>query len=264
MTAGIAVQLERHDKKQARAAALHALERAGRSPIYPVDFRSQFGEDALVWTLLDGQLDGFFIEAGAFDGYHYSVTYALECVGWTGLLIEAIPERVEECRERRRRSQVVHAVLGAAVGGETAFTVTDDEYGGMFSHTHATAASQRKRPGESARTVPVPVTTLDALLAEHGGGIDVAVIDVEGAEMSVLHGFDLRRHRPKVILIEDNSRGRDATIADYMRAMPYVQLAWLKINRVYVRTDLAAECVERLTRAIASAPATAARPPGAG
>jgi FkbM family methyltransferase len=246
------MQLERYDKKRARADALRALARAGRTATYPLEFRSQFGEDALVWTLLDGQLDGFFIEVGAFDGYHYSVTYALECAGWSGLLIEAIPERVQECRERRRRSRVVHAVLGATPGHEIPFTVTDDEYGGMFSHTQATAGSQKKRAGGGERTVPVPMTTLDALLTEHPGDTDVAVVDVEGSEMSVLRGFDLERHRPKIVLIEDNSRGRDETIADYMRTMPYVQIAWLKINRVYARADLAAECTARLRQGVAS------------
>jgi FkbM family methyltransferase len=246
------IQLERYDKKRARADALRALAKAGRAPAYPVEFRSQFGEDALVWTLLDGQLDGFFIEVGAFDGYRYSVTYALECVGWSGLLIEAIPERAQECRERRQRSRVVHAVLGEAGAGDTPFTVTDDEYGGMFSHTQETAGSQRKRAGETARTVPVPTTALDALLADHAGGIDAAAIDVEGSELSVLRGFDLARHRPKVILIEDNSRGRDATIAEHMRGTPYVQIAWLKINRVYVRDDLAAACSARLAEAVGS------------
>lgn len=246
------IQLDRYDKKRARSDAFRALAHAGRAETYPLEFRSQFGEDALAWTLLGGQLDGFFIEVGAFDGYHYSATYALECVGWSGLLIEAIPERVRECHERRRRSRVVHAVLGAASGADTPFTVTDDEYGGMFSHTEATAASQKKPPGGHARTVSVPTTTLDALLDDYVGGIGVAVVDVEGSELSVLRGFDLAHHQPKVVLVEDNSRGRDATIADYMGATPYVQIAWLKINRVYVRQDLAAEYSARLTDSLAT------------
>jgi hypothetical protein len=52
-----------------------------------VEFRSQCGEDALIWDAFNGQLDGFYIEVGAFNGYDFSVTYALDCIGWNGLLI---------------------------------------------------------------------------------------------------------------------------------------------------------------------------------
>src|SRR5438045_2172687 len=81
--------------------ALHAeskLRAAGRSPRIPIEFTSQFGEDLLIYDLFDGKFDGFFIEAGAFDGYRYSATYALEAIGWSGLLVEPIPQRAEQCR----------------------------------------------------------------------------------------------------------------------------------------------------------------------
>src|SRR5690349_12929921 len=97
-----------------RLFALEAESRlrwAGRSVRYPVEFTSQYGEDLMLWELFDGASDGFFIEAGAFDGYHYSVTYAFEAVGWNGLLVEAAPEPVERCARRRRYSKVHHNVL---------------------------------------------------------------------------------------------------------------------------------------------------------
>src|SRR5258708_7583815 len=65
------------------------LRRHKREPVMPIEFTSQFGEDLLAWTLLGQPTNGFFIEAGAFDGYRYSVTYPLETMGWKGLLVEA-------------------------------------------------------------------------------------------------------------------------------------------------------------------------------
>ena len=35
-------------------------------------------------------------------------------------------------------------------------------------------------------------------------GIDFVSIDVEGAEFDVLRGFDLGRHRPSLVLLEDH------------------------------------------------------------
>ena len=62
----------------------------------------------------------------------------------------------------------------------------------------------------------VEVTTLDALLEGHTGGIDFVVLDLEGHELAALEGFDLERWRPSVLLVENNDAGGavlDATSA---------------------------------------------------
>jgi FkbM family methyltransferase len=238
--------VERCAVEPAAREAASRLAAAGRAPIYPLEFRSQFGEDALIWRLCGEPLEGRFIEVGAFDGYSFSATYALECLGWTGLLIEPIPEAAQRCRERRRHSRVVHAALGAEAGGETRFMVTEDEHGGMLSYAAGVIPHKKRIEKSASRAITVPVTTLDALLEEHEGGIDAAVIDVEGSEVPLLRGFDLRRHRPKLLLIEDNARGDRTPVSEYMAAMPYTQVATLKVNRVYVREDLAPEWARRL------------------
>src|SRR5262245_62505332 len=58
-----------------RITAMQAEARlalTGRRPRFPVEFRSQFGEDLFFWELFGGKLDGFFIEVGAYDGYRGS------------------------------------------------------------------------------------------------------------------------------------------------------------------------------------------------
>jgi FkbM family methyltransferase len=238
------IELRSLDKKVSRREAIAALAADHRDAVYPVEFRSQFGEDAVIWKLSGGQLDGFFIEAGAFDGYNFAATYALECLGWTGLLVEAIPERAEECRTRRTRSRVVHAALGATHGGEMTFT--NDAHGGMFSFAEGAEVKKKNVLAAGSRSVRVPVVTLDELLRDHGGDIDAVVIDVEGSELGVLSGFDLPRHRPKILIVEDNSRGADEALDRFMADKPYVHAAWLKVNRVYVREDLAPAWSARL------------------
>ena len=55
---------------------------------------------------------GIFVEAGAHDGYTQSNTYFLERRrGWSGVLVEAVPELAERARRRRPRSRVVQAAL---------------------------------------------------------------------------------------------------------------------------------------------------------
>src|SRR5690606_1486705 len=62
--------------------------------------------------------------------------------------------------------------------------------------------------------VPVPVRPLDDVLADAGieGDIHFCKIDVEGLEADVLAGFDLRRWRPWVLVIESTRpNGREQT-----------------------------------------------------
>lgn len=236
-----------------RTAATEArltLMEQGRKPRMPVEFRSQFGEDLWIWDVLGHQTEGFFIEVGAFDGYHYSVTYGLEAMGWNGLLIEALPERAEQCRTRRPHSRVVHSALGRRnATGTVKFVSVQDQYGGMLSYADAKTDHARQIAQEKfqTRTIEAPVTSLDVLLKDHTGPIDAAVIDVEGAELDVLDGFNLDKHKPRLLLLEDNSQSDASALGQYMATKPYVFAGWLAVNRLYVRAD-EEKMLERLRR----------------
>jgi Methyltransferase FkbM domain len=55
----------------------------------------------------------------------------------------------------------------------------------------------------------VQVVTLDDILAQADNPrIDFLSIDVEGNDLQVLRGFDIQRHRPQLIIIEDDYRSR--------------------------------------------------------
>lgn len=214
-------RLDNHRLRQ-RVSGLEAAKAIGSSR--PIDFRAQFAEDSVIWELLDGQTTGFFIEAGAFNGYDLSVTYALEAIGWTGLLVEPIPERAAECKARRPGSRVVNAALSSTIG-TASFRVSDDQYGGMLSAI-----------GDAPESIQVPMTTLDALLADHVRPIDAVIIDVEGSELDVLRGFNLQRFRPRILIVEDNTRGKNTALDEHMADQPYRLLTWCEMNRVYTLT----------------------------
>lgn len=227
------------------ARAGERLREAGRPPRLPVAFRSQYGEDAYLWDLFGEALDGFFIEVGAYDGYTLSVSYAFEAVGWEGLLVEALPERQRDCAARRPGSRVVHAALSRRGSAGTAtFTSVEggDRHGGrqdMLSFLTTDAGHRERVAEESGRSasVTVPLTTMDDLLREHSRPIEFAVIDVEGGERDLLDGFDLDRFRPRVLVVEDNTLGRDAAVHDHLSGHGYAMATCLGVNRVYIRGD---------------------------
>jgi hypothetical protein len=84
----------------------------------------------------------------------------------------------------------------------------------------------------------VPIRTLDAILCEAGiGGIDLLSIDVEGTELDVLAGFTIERYRPRLILLEDDTRTRDKH--GYMTARGYKLVRRTDLNNWYVPRDTA-------------------------
>ena len=65
-------------------------------------FKSQFGQDRYLLTLLRNKKHGFFIELGACDGILHSNTYYFEKkLGWKGITIEPNPLYWEDLNKNR-------------------------------------------------------------------------------------------------------------------------------------------------------------------
>lgn len=239
----------------ARAAHLPGRRASPR----PLELRSQFGEDAFLLDLFQDQESGFFIEVGAFDGFTLSVTYAFETLGWTGVLIEPLPHRAEECRRRRPASRVVHAALSRRGSPPTTTFImleSPGEPADLMSHAAAATGHARRIAGSGARraTVTVPQTTMDAVLEGHTGPIDFAVIDVEGGELDLLDGFDLGRWRPRVLVVEDaglveGAGGESPDLIRRVESAGYVRVRRVGPNHAFVRSD-EAELIRRATDAV--------------
>lgn len=245
--AGLFNQVQSTTKRLYAMEAMEALREQGRKPRRRIEFRSQNGEDLVMWDLSDRATTGFYIEVGAFDGYSLSTTYALDAMGWNGLLIEPILARYEQCKARRPDARVVHAALGAPGSPPTTtFMVTEDQYGGMLSHMGTDTRHAKTVEWATKKSVTVPLTTMNELLKDHQGEIDVASIDVEGSEVVLLQGFDLLKYRPKLILLEDYPDDQASPLPQYMAKQPYTQLGWMESNRIYARNDLVEEFSKRM------------------
>jgi FkbM family methyltransferase len=156
---------------------------------------------------------GVFVEAGANDGVRQSNTYHLEKFhGWTGLLVEPVPELAAECRRNRPRAVVAEAALverdapGATVGLHVAglMSTLAGALGDAGATARHVAAAQAVQPGLPAtRLIEVPARTLSALIDAAGiKAVDLLSLDVEGAEAAALRGLDLGRHAPRFICVE--------------------------------------------------------------
>jgi len=163
-----------------------------------MDSYSQSGEDLLLWEYFGAKTNGFFLEAGANHPTKLSQTWLFELHGWEGILVEPVAKNCELLRQHRPRSQVFQCALGAPEQrGRAQISVAggDDVLSGLAVNDDVIVE----------RMEEVEVRTLDEILVEAGNPkLDFVSIDVEGMELQVLRGFDLMRHRPAMLLIEDH------------------------------------------------------------
>jgi len=197
-------------------------------------YQSQHGEDAWLERYFRGKRQGFFVDVGAYDGVVLSNSYYFERVGWTGVLVEAHPDKAAACRENRPRSRVFECAAVASAEVKT-LDLIDVPDGEVYS-TVVPSDFNLKRLDEyglGSRRIPVACRTLDAMLSEiDAPAIDFVSIDVEGAELDVLKGFDLARWKPRLVIVESPTP-RLAGIRDHFVAHGYAYLRSIDINDVY-------------------------------
>jgi len=201
-------------------------------------------------TKIDAAIDrdgGFFVEAGANDGFTQSNTYWLERFrGWNGILIEPMPTHYEECRLERPGATIVNAALmPAAAPGQTGRM----QFGELKSSVHGTQPEGEQewvKPGlvlgwRDPHEVEVPARTLSSIIDEHDAPeIDLLSLDIEGFEPQALAGLDLDRHAPRWIVVEvhDLESGREA-IEEALRDRYDLEAQISPLDLLYRRADLA-------------------------
>jgi len=196
---------------------------------------SQFRED----KILDGifvDKAGTCVEVGANDGITGSTTYYFEKKGWKCVLVEPVPELCD--RIRRFRSAIVFECAASSESGEDVFHVAESAE--SLSTFSLTVPLQKQIEGENTnvREIRVRKRTLDGILEEAGiSGIDFITIDVEGHELEVLRGFSIEKHRPRIMIIEDNSDQTDANIRAYMEEKGYKAFLRTGVNDWYASTS---------------------------
>lgn len=214
------VEVERRIKKvlgsvltstRAKTARFHAVQ--AKELLGLAHWPAHDELDRKVVAHLGGKRNGIFVEAGANDGLAHSNTWHLERRrGWTGLLVEPVPENAELCR-RFRKAKVARCALGSmAQDGET---VTMHFGAGMSvveganpAHLVNGSASEHAAMGagwigRQSYSFDAPVRALSNLLDEAGiSEVDLLSLDVEGFEVPALQGIDFDRHKIHHILIE--------------------------------------------------------------
>lgn len=156
-------------------------------------------EDVTLYRALKGVTKGVYIDVGANDPVNDSVTCAFYQRGWRGINIEPSPHWHARLQADRPEDINLQIALGDAEGNALLHDIPGTGMGTLV----AGIAQAHQARGLSVQTLPVQTRTLSAVCEAHGvGEVHFLKIDVEGAEASVLRGFDLQRWRPWVVVVE--------------------------------------------------------------
>ena len=176
---------------------------------------SQFGQDKWLWDVVFGRKrDGVFIDVGAYDGETHSNSAALErCFGWSGILVEANPAKMEILKQWRPKTLIYHAAAGDTNHMCRFLSKQNDELSGLVGESKTSSVA-----GDVVSDVPC--IRLGDLFARHGiHKVNYLSIDTEGVELMVLRTINFDEVDIDVIGVENN--GHQALISAFLTSKGY-------------------------------------------
>jgi FkbM family methyltransferase len=191
-------------------------------------------EDIRLWRALKTVENGFYIDVGANDPTHDSVTKAFYDHGWTGINVEPMPNYYEALCQQRPKDTNLQCVAGESADSLTFYGIA----GTGLSTVDPAMAQMHKDAGMDVRSQTVQSRTLTSICEEHAQGrpIHFLKIDVEGHEETVLRGMDFTQWRPWVILIE-TPWDRDQTWETLVTDAGYQSILFDGINTYYLAEE---------------------------
>jgi len=182
-------------------------------------------EEILIWNFFDNRSKGFFVEIGANHPVNLSQTYFLEKNGWSGILVEPLPDMANLIREKR-----IATLYEVACGAPGETRQIELFIAGKFSSTQKHVVYTNV---EYTDSITVPIMTVDSILKkENYPDVNFLSIDTEGTELNVLKGIDFTKTRPNLMLIEYHVLSLD--IHWYLASKGYKLIRRTGVNNWYV------------------------------
>jgi FkbM family methyltransferase len=157
---------------------------------------SQHGEGSILAALVEDDWPRFLVDVGAHDGRSLSNSFPFLELGWSGVLVEPLPQAFSLLSERYAARADVQCVQAACAerDGRMRLSVGTDGPLPMTS-----------KLGGDGGDIDVAARTLTGLLLEAGAPADFSflLVDAEGTDGAVLEGLDFDRFRPRVVVTED-------------------------------------------------------------
>jgi FkbM family methyltransferase len=143
-----------------------------------------------------------FVEIGAYDGESVSNTSGLADAGWKGIYVEPVHSNYVKCLERHQNNNVI--VSNLAIGlNEGVQEIYKNGILSSLDQDHAVLGVNKFHYPEYTKDVCYQIR-MDKFLKNYSVPyqFDLLVVDVEGRENEVFYSFDLKKWKPKMMIIE--------------------------------------------------------------
>ena len=202
----------------------------------------QYVDEVIRSYFPDYNYKGVFIDIGAFEPIKISNSYHFEKNGWDVRCFEANTNLIPELEKHRKN--VYNIALYDEYKPSISFNVVESN--GWTAGFSAIELDDKLFKGFKFRkrnanitTVTVEQRTLNSYLEnellEIANKIDVVQLDIEGGELKCLHGFDLIKYKPKLLVIENVLNNMELT--DYIISKGYKLDNKIKYNEFYLRVE---------------------------
>lgn len=155
-------------------------------------------EDVILWRVLKGVEDGYYVDIGSEDPIHGSVSYAFSQKGWRGLSVEPTDEYFNKFRQVRPNDDIVQAFVSDKRSSLDFYVIENTG----LSTADFRIAEEHKALGHDYFIKKIETITIQDLWEKSGRTeIHWLKIDVEGHEEQILRGWN-DNVRPWVLVVE--------------------------------------------------------------
>ncbi len=216
---------------------LIAFYKAFISPSKPKKSYSQYAEDLIIQSFFSRKLNnGRYVDVGCHHPRRGSNTYGLYRKGWSGILIDLEKTKVLANQLSRRRDKVM---LAAVSDTEEWMEIFSDK-----AYSTNTTIRKNQNSNNEQSIGYIKTQTLTNILNEQNfqKKFELLSIDVEGVDLQVLKGLDLKFYQPQIICIE-NWNSKDGVLAilnseihQYLNDQSYELMAFSGLSTIYQRS----------------------------
>ena len=210
----------------------------------------QMAEDLFVNLIFENKPDGTYIDVGAHDGVRFSKSFAFaKKLNWKGICVEAHPDYGELCRQNREDEHNKVYILACGDGDMNSVEFSCSHRGSMstlnpdldefylknYKEWYTSNSVSGKIDNFTNGKILIPCKKLDTIIDENPEyqNIDLMTIDVDGSEQYVFKGFDINKHRPRVVILEVSVVR--SVVDEFMKDTGYIKVLDNNLNAIYCR-----------------------------